>query len=83
MIISKACFKYIKRENRPPSTAFLIILLLHLFPLWGCKIQICTADLENEKLDRQNLKHQLNKIFKELFKAREQITRLEPLVRTE
>ncbi|XP_031453607.1 centrosomal protein of 55 kDa isoform X2 [Phasianus colchicus] len=70
----------LEQQGKFPFTTFLIILLLHLFPLWGCKIQICTADLENEKLDRQNLKHQLNKIFKELFKAREQITRLEPLL---
>jgi len=83
MIVSRACIKYMKSGNHPPSTIFLIILLLILFPLWGCKIQMCTTDLENEKLDRQNLKHQLNKIFKELIKAREQITRLEPLVRTE
>ncbi|NXY17885.1 CEP55 protein, partial [Atrichornis clamosus] len=43
------------------------------------QIQICTTDLENGKLDRQNLEHQLNKVLKELRKAREQITRLEPL----
>ncbi|KGL96251.1 Centrosomal protein of 55 kDa [Charadrius vociferus] len=43
------------------------------------QIQICTTDFENEKLDRQNLQHQLNKVLKELRKAREQITRLEPL----
>ncbi|XP_065602740.1 centrosomal protein of 55 kDa [Cyrtonyx montezumae] len=43
------------------------------------KIQVCTTDLENEKLDRQNLKHQLNKTLKELCKAKEQITRPEPL----
>uniref|UniRef100_A0A8C8RYS4 Centrosomal protein of 55 kDa n=1 Tax=Pelusios castaneus TaxID=367368 RepID=A0A8C8RYS4_9SAUR len=43
------------------------------------QIQMCTTDFENEKLDRQNLQHQLNKVLKELRKAREQITRLEPL----
>ncbi|NXU19256.1 CEP55 protein, partial [Pardalotus punctatus] len=43
------------------------------------QIQICTTDLENGKLDRQNLEHQLNQVLKELRKAREQITRLEPL----
>ncbi|KFZ50101.1 Centrosomal protein of 55 kDa [Podiceps cristatus] len=43
------------------------------------QIQICTTDFENEKLHRQNLQHQLNKVLKELRKAREQITRLEPL----
>ncbi|KFR11567.1 Centrosomal protein of 55 kDa [Opisthocomus hoazin] len=43
------------------------------------QIQICTTDFENEKLDRQNLQHQLNKVLMELRKAREQITRLEPL----
>ncbi|NXF76254.1 CEP55 protein, partial [Sclerurus mexicanus] len=43
------------------------------------QIQICTTDLENGKLDRQNLEHQLNKVLKELRKAREQISRLEPL----
>ncbi|XP_074855670.1 centrosomal protein of 55 kDa isoform X2 [Carettochelys insculpta] len=43
------------------------------------QIQVCTTDFENEKLDRQKLQHQLNKVLKELRKAREQITRLEPL----
>ncbi|XP_072787221.1 centrosomal protein of 55 kDa isoform X2 [Taeniopygia guttata] len=44
-----------------------------------CQIQICTTDLENGKLDRQNLKHELNHVLKELRKAKEKITRLEPL----
>uniref|UniRef100_A0A803TE56 Centrosomal protein of 55 kDa n=1 Tax=Anolis carolinensis TaxID=28377 RepID=A0A803TE56_ANOCA len=44
------------------------------------QIQACTLDFENEKLDRHNLQHQLNKVLKELRKAREQITRLEPSV---
>uniref|UniRef100_A0A8C3RN14 Centrosomal protein of 55 kDa n=1 Tax=Chelydra serpentina TaxID=8475 RepID=A0A8C3RN14_CHESE len=43
------------------------------------RIQMCSTDFENEKIDRQNLQHQLNKVLKELRKAREQITRLEPL----
>ncbi|NWH82545.1 CEP55 protein, partial [Piaya cayana] len=43
------------------------------------QIQICTMDFENEKLDRQNLQYQLNKVLKELRKTREQITHLEPL----
>ncbi|NXS15842.1 CEP55 protein, partial [Mystacornis crossleyi] len=43
------------------------------------QIQICTTDLENGKLDRQNLKHQLNQVLKELHKAKEKITHLEPL----
>ncbi|XP_074964041.1 centrosomal protein of 55 kDa [Phalacrocorax aristotelis] len=43
------------------------------------QIQICTTDFENEKLHRQNLQGQLNEVLKELRKAREQITRLEPL----
>nr|XP_020638637.1 centrosomal protein of 55 kDa isoform X1 [Pogona vitticeps]XP_020638638.1 centrosomal protein of 55 kDa isoform X1 [Pogona vitticeps] len=42
------------------------------------QIQACTSDFENEKLDRQNLQHQLNKVLKELHKAREQISHLEP-----
>ncbi|XP_026566388.1 centrosomal protein of 55 kDa isoform X3 [Pseudonaja textilis] len=42
------------------------------------QIQSCTSDFENEKLDRQNLQIQLNKVLKELRKARDQITRLEP-----
>ncbi|KAF4791360.1 Centrosomal protein of 55 kDa [Turdus rufiventris] len=44
-----------------------------------CQIQICTTDLENGKLDRQNLKHELDHVLKELRKAKEKITRLEPL----
>ncbi|XP_070608476.1 centrosomal protein of 55 kDa isoform X2 [Erythrolamprus reginae] len=42
------------------------------------QIQSCTSDFENEKLDRQNLQIQLNKVLKELRKANDQITRLEP-----
>ncbi|XP_061491503.1 centrosomal protein of 55 kDa isoform X2 [Rhineura floridana] len=42
------------------------------------QIQACTSDFENEKFDRQNLQHQLNKVLKELRKARDQITRFEP-----
>ncbi|XP_069756651.1 centrosomal protein of 55 kDa isoform X2 [Narcine bancroftii] len=36
-----------------------------------------SSDFENEKLERQNLQHQLSKVLKELRKAREQIARLE------
>ncbi|NWR59421.1 CEP55 protein, partial [Bucorvus abyssinicus] len=43
------------------------------------QIQVCTTDFENEKLDRQNLQHQLNKALKELRKAKEQITRMDLL----
>ncbi|NWH94254.1 CEP55 protein, partial [Aegithalos caudatus] len=43
------------------------------------QIQICTRDLENGKLDHQNLKHELIHILKELHKTKEKITRLEPL----
>ncbi|XP_015262122.1 PREDICTED: centrosomal protein of 55 kDa [Gekko japonicus] len=42
------------------------------------QVQACTTDFENEKVDRQNLKHQLHKFLKELRKAKEQISRLEP-----
>ncbi|KAJ6668921.1 hypothetical protein lerEdw1_007730 [Lerista edwardsae] len=42
------------------------------------QIQACTSDLENEKLDRQNLRHQLNKVLKVLGKSREQKTAHEP-----
>ncbi|NXY30548.1 CEP55 protein, partial [Pomatorhinus ruficollis] len=43
------------------------------------QIQICTTDLENGKLDRQNLKHELKHVLSELRKAKEKITLLEPL----
>ncbi|XP_037660934.1 centrosomal protein of 55 kDa [Choloepus didactylus] len=43
------------------------------------QIQACTLDFENEKLDRQNMQHQLHIILKELRKARSQITQLESL----
>ncbi|XP_066476981.1 centrosomal protein of 55 kDa isoform X3 [Tiliqua scincoides] len=43
------------------------------------QIQACTSDLENEKLDRQNLRHQLNKVLKLLGKSKEQKTGPEPL----
>ncbi|KAL0984153.1 hypothetical protein UPYG_G00137780 [Umbra pygmaea] len=41
------------------------------------QIQLSAKDFENEKLERQNLQHQLHKVLKELRKARDQITRLE------
>jgi centrosomal protein CEP55 len=43
-------------------------------------MQACTLDFENEKLDRQNMQHQLYVILKELRKAKSQITQLESLV---
>ncbi|KAM9618676.1 centrosomal protein of 55 kDa isoform 1-T1 [Trichechus inunguis] len=43
------------------------------------QMQACTVDFENEKLDRQNMQHQLHVILKELRKARNQITQLESL----
>lgn len=43
------------------------------------QIQACTLDFENEKLDRQNVQHQLHVILKELRKARSQIIQLESL----
>ncbi|NXQ31083.1 CEP55 protein, partial [Alaudala cheleensis] len=43
------------------------------------QIQICTTDLENGKLDHQNLKQELNHVLKELSRTKEKITRLEPL----
>lgn len=43
------------------------------------QMQACTLDFENEKLDRQNMQHQLCVILKELRKARSQITQLESL----
>ncbi|XP_030058893.1 centrosomal protein of 55 kDa isoform X2 [Microcaecilia unicolor] len=43
------------------------------------QIKMCASDFENEKLDRQNVQHQLYKVLKELRKAREQITRLESM----
>ncbi|EDM13206.1 centrosomal protein 55 [Rattus norvegicus] len=42
-------------------------------------MQACTLDFENEKLDRQNMQHQLYVILKELRKAKSQITQLESL----
>ncbi|NXN93414.1 CEP55 protein, partial [Rhinopomastus cyanomelas] len=44
------------------------------------QIQTCTTDLENEKLDRQNLQRQLKKVLKELCKTREQLTHLKRLL---
>ncbi|XP_043568405.1 centrosomal protein of 55 kDa [Chiloscyllium plagiosum] len=41
------------------------------------QMQNLTLDFESEKHDRQKLQHQLQKVLKELHKAREQITRLE------
>ncbi|RXN12079.1 centrosomal of 55 kDa-like protein [Labeo rohita] len=41
------------------------------------QIQLSAKESENDKLDRQTLQHQLQKVLKELRKARDQITRLE------
>ncbi|KAM3592476.1 uncharacterized protein V6R79_019584 [Siganus canaliculatus] len=41
------------------------------------QIQLSAKDFENEKIDRQNMQHQLHKVLKELRKARDQITKLE------
>uniref|UniRef100_A0A8C2B5B1 Centrosomal protein 55 like n=1 Tax=Cyprinus carpio TaxID=7962 RepID=A0A8C2B5B1_CYPCA len=40
-------------------------------------IQLSAKESESDKLDRQSLQHQLQKVLKELRKARDQITRLE------
>ncbi|XP_069609873.1 centrosomal protein of 55 kDa isoform X2 [Ranitomeya imitator] len=45
------------------------------------QIQRCTSDLENGKIDQQNVQQQLNKVLKELRKTQEQITKLEPAKR--
>lgn len=41
------------------------------------QIQLSAKEFENEKLDRQSMQHQLQKVLKELRKARDQITKLE------
>ncbi|KAF4106892.1 hypothetical protein G5714_012882 [Onychostoma macrolepis] len=41
------------------------------------QIQLSAKESESDKLDRQTLQHQLQKVLKELRKARDQITRLE------
>ncbi|XP_016412897.1 centrosomal protein of 55 kDa-like [Sinocyclocheilus rhinocerous] len=41
------------------------------------QIQLSAKECESDKLDRQTLQHQLQKVLKELRKARDQITRLE------
>ncbi|CAL1599491.1 unnamed protein product [Knipowitschia caucasica] len=41
------------------------------------QIQLSSKEFENEKMDRQNMQHQLQKVLKELRKARDQITKLE------
>uniref|UniRef100_A0A8C1BF26 Centrosomal protein 55 like n=1 Tax=Cyprinus carpio carpio TaxID=630221 RepID=A0A8C1BF26_CYPCA len=41
------------------------------------QIQLSAKESESDKLDRQSLQHQLQKVLKELRKARDQITRLE------
>ncbi|TWW81260.1 centrosomal protein of 55 kDa [Takifugu flavidus] len=46
------------------------------------QILLSTKDFENEKLDRHNMQHQLQKVLKELRKAREQISKLESAKQT-
>lgn len=48
--------------------------------LASLQILLSTKDFENEKLDRHNMQHQLQKVLKELRKAREQISKLESAV---
>lgn len=48
--------------------------------LYSLQILLSTKDFENEKLDRQNMQHQLQKVLKELRKARDQISKLESAV---
>lgn len=44
------------------------------------KIQLSVKEFENEKIDRQSMQHQLQKVLKELRKARDQIAKLESAV---
>lgn len=44
------------------------------------QILLSTKDFENERLDRQNMQHQLKKVLKELRMARDQISKLESAV---
>lgn len=48
--------------------------------LSSLQILLSTKDFENEKLDRQNMQLQLQKVLKELRKARDQISKLESAV---
>lgn len=41
------------------------------------QIQLSVKEFENEKIDRQSMQHQLQKVLKELRKARDQIAKLE------
>lgn len=41
------------------------------------QIQLSAKEFENEKIDRQSMQHQLQKVLKELRKARDQIAKLE------
>lgn len=51
---------------------------------WLClsplQILLSAKDFENERIDRQNMQHQLQKVLKELRKARDQISKLESAV---
>ena len=51
-----------------------------VFPFVPSKIQLSAKEFEDEKTDRQSMQHQLQKMLKELRKARDQITRLESAV---
>lgn len=61
-------------DNRPCGFS-LLGLAFSLSPL--PEIQLSAKDFENEKIDRQNMQHQLHKVLKELRKARDQISKLE------
>lgn len=70
-LLSQVQFLYtslLKQQEEQPRVALL-----------EQQMQACTLDFENEKLDRQNMQHQLHVILKELRKARNQITQLESL----
>lgn len=75
MLIKKC--KHLVKRNRQFILAVIVLFWAFL------QMQACTLDFENEKLDRQNMQHQLHVILKELRKARNQITQLESLVSLE
>uniref|UniRef100_A0A3Q3KP86 TSG101 and ALIX binding domain-containing protein n=1 Tax=Monopterus albus TaxID=43700 RepID=A0A3Q3KP86_MONAL len=67
--------RYEKKSKEVEEAKMQLQRVLFVSPF--SKIQLSAKDFENEKIDRQNLQHQLHKVLKELRKARDQIANLE------
>lgn len=84
LMVNNRCWLVLIKKCKHPVKRTRQFILAVIFLSWSfLQMQACTLDFENEKIDRQNMQHQLHVILKELQKARNQITQLESLVSLE